>query len=139
MAKILLVDDERHIRDFYSKELADDGHEVYTLSSGKNLLQKIERHNPDAVVLDIRLRGWDGLELLMKIRSSFGELPVVLCSAYDAYRGDSKADKADFYVVKNVDPSELKMAVQKAIGRADSPSADGSPLLGPPSSVYRSR
>ena len=115
MAKILLVDDEQYNRDFYSEELEDDGHEVYTLSSGKNLLKKIERHQADAVVLDIRLRDWDGLELLEKIRKSYGELPVVLCSAYDAYRGDFKAQEANYYVVKNHDPSELKSAVKKVI------------------------
>jgi DNA-binding response OmpR family regulator len=118
MARILLVDDEKYIRTFYSEELEDDGHEVFTLSSGKDLLKKIELHQPDAVVLDIRLSGWDGLELLMKIRSSCVELPVVLCSAYDAYRGDSRASEADFYVVKNFDPSELKITVQKLINGA---------------------
>ncbi len=119
MAKILLVDDERYIRDFYGEELADDGHEVFTVSSGKYLFKKTEHHQPDAVVLDIRLGGWDGLELLGKIRSSCGELPVVLCSAYDVYRGDSKAQEADFYVVKNFDPSELKIAVRKVIDGGD--------------------
>jgi two-component system response regulator AtoC len=115
MAKILLVDDEQYIRDFYSEEMADDGHEVYTVSSGKNLLKQVELHQPDAVILDIKLGSWDGLELLGKIRNINGELPVVLCSAYDAYKGDSRASEADFYVVKNYDPSELKITIQKLI------------------------
>jgi DNA-binding response OmpR family regulator len=55
MARILLVDDEKHIRQRYTEELSRDGYEVATLDSGDGLLERIRFLQPDVVVLDIRL------------------------------------------------------------------------------------
>ena len=60
MAKILLVDDEKHILEAYSEELSDDVHQVVSIGSADNLLRKIILNNPDLVVLDSRLVEWDG-------------------------------------------------------------------------------
>ena len=115
MARILIVDDEEHIRRFYTEELSEEGHTVFTVASGHNLLRRIDSLQPEAVVLDIRLVDYDGLELLQEIRNRFYDLPVVLCTAYDTYRYDEKAAAADSYVVKSFDLSELKTAIQRAI------------------------
>ena len=115
MARILIVDDEEHIRRFYTEELSEEGHTVFTEASGHNLLRRIDSLQPEAVVLDIRLEDYDGLELLQEIRNRFYDLPVVLCTAYDTYRYDEKATAADSYVVKSFDLSELKTAIQRAI------------------------
>ena len=55
MAKILIVDDEEHIRYLYSEELGDAGYEVITAENGHLLLEKIEEEKPDLVVLDIKM------------------------------------------------------------------------------------
>ncbi len=115
MARILLVDDEEHIRQYYSEELADEGHKVWTVATGHELLKRIDRVQPEVVVLDIKLLDYDGLELLQEIRNRHHDLPVILCSAYDTYKEDPKAIAADYYVVKSFDLSELKMAIQRVI------------------------
>lgn len=115
MARILLVDDEEHIRRYYTDELSDEGYEVSTLATGHNLLNEIDLIQPEVVVLDIRLADYDGLELLQEIRNRHHQLPVILCTAYDTYRYDQKAISADYYVVKSSDLSELKIAIQKTI------------------------
>ena len=115
MARILLVDDEEHIRRFYTEELSDEGHEVLTAATGHELLKRIDTLQPEAVVLDIRLVDYDGLELLQEIRNRYRDLPVILCTAYDTYKEDPKAIAADYYVVKSFDLSELKMAIDRAI------------------------
>ncbi len=115
MARILLVDDEEHIRQLYTEELSEEGYEVSTMASGHNLLKRIDSLQPEAVVLDIRLVDYDGLELLQEIRNRYHDLPVILCTAYDTYKEDPKAIAADYYVVKSFDLSELKMAIQRAI------------------------
>jgi DNA-binding response OmpR family regulator len=94
MARILIVDDEEHIRRFYTEELSEEGHTVFTVASGHNLLRRIDFFQPEAVVLDIRLGDYDGLELLQEIRNRFYDLPVVLCTAYDTYKYDEKATAA---------------------------------------------
>ncbi len=115
MAKILLVDDEEHIRRFYREELADAGHKVWTTATGHDLLKTIDSLQPEVVVLDIRLVDYDGLELLQEVRYNHHDLPVILCSAYDTYKDDQKSIAADYYVVKSFDLTELKSAIHRAI------------------------
>jgi len=115
MARILLVDDERHILEYYTEELSNDGHQVVAVDSGDQLLRTIALHQPDVVVLDIKLVEWDGLELLQDIRNRFYDLPVILCSAYDTYKEDPKSMAADYYVVKSFDLSELKRKIKRVL------------------------
>jgi len=115
MARILLVDDEEHICQLYREELGDEGHEIASVSSGANLLKHIDLHRPEAVVLDIRLVDYDGLELLQEIRTEHHDLPVILCTAYDTYKYDPKAVAADYYVIKSSNLAPLKAAIQKAL------------------------
>lgn len=115
MARILLVDDERNILKFYTEELSGDGHQVVAVDSGDQLLSAIGFHQPDVVVLDIKLAGWDGLDLLQDIRNRYYDLPVILCSAYETYKEDLRSLAADYYVVKSFDLSELKKKIRMAI------------------------
>ena len=115
MDRILVVDDEEHIRDLYSLELSSDGYDVETAASGYNLLKDIELLRPDVIILDIRLANHDGLDLLPEIRKRHADLPIILCSAYDSFRDDARAIAADAYVVKSFDLSELKMKIQRVI------------------------
>lgn len=115
MAKILVVDDEEHIRHYYTEELSEEGHKVWTAATGHKLLRRIDQIQPEVVVLDIRLVDYDGLELLQEIRNQYHELPVILCTAYDTYKEDPKSIAADYYVVKSFDLSELKMAIHRAL------------------------
>ena len=115
MAKILIVDDEEHIRYLYSEELSDAGYEVITAENGHLLLEKIEEEKPDLVVLDIKMVDYNGLDLLQDIRNKFYDLPVVLCTAYDTFKEDMKSIAADYYVIKSFDLSELKSKIVMAL------------------------
>ena len=115
MAKILIVDDEEHIRYLYSEELSESGYEVITADSGYQLMERIEKEKPDLIVLDIKMVGYDGLDLLQDIRNRFYDLPVVLCTAYDTFKRDMKSIAADFYVIKSFDLTELKSKVAMAL------------------------
>jgi len=115
MSKVLIVDDERHILEYYSRELSEDGHQVITEDSGEQLLAKIALQRPDIVILDIKLLQWDGLELLREIRNRFYDLPVILCTAYDTFKEDDRSICADYYVVKSYDLSELKTKIRRAL------------------------
>jgi DNA-binding response OmpR family regulator len=113
--KILIVDDEEHIRFLYSEELKEEGYEVITAESGFKLLERIETEEPDLIVLDIKMVDYNGLDLLQDIRNKFYNLPVVLCTAYDAFKEDIKSVAADFYVVKSFDLTELKKKIAMAL------------------------
>jgi DNA-binding response OmpR family regulator len=120
MAKILVVDDEEHIRLLYSEEFRDAGYEVITAESGYKLLELIEREKPDLIVLDIKMVDYNGLDLLQDIRAKFYDLPVILSTAYDTFKEDTKSMAADFYVVKSFDLTELKKKIAMALEARES-------------------
>ncbi|MBW1771354.1 MAG: response regulator [Deltaproteobacteria bacterium] len=115
MAKILIVDDEEHIRFLYYEELTEAGYEVITADSGYQLIEKIEDEKPDLIVLDIKMVDYNGLDLLQDIRNKFYNMPVVLCTAYDTFKEDMKSIAADFYVIKSFDLTELKNKIAMAL------------------------
>lgn len=118
MAKILIVDDEENIRFLYSEELKADGYEVITAESGYKLLERIEKERPDIILLDIKMADYNGLDLLQDIRNKYYNLPVILCTAYDSYKGDVKTIAADSYVIKSFDLTELKKRITQALESA---------------------
>jgi len=115
MAKILIVDDEEGIRMLYSMELQDEGYEVITRPDGKDLLEVVDLERPDCIVLDIKMREYNGLDLLQHLRKKYYDLPVILNSAYSSFKVDLKAVAADYYVVKSSDLSELKEKLKVAL------------------------
>lgn len=115
MARLIIVDDEEHIRSLYKLELEDDGHTVLALASGRGIKEHIDAFAPDLIVLDIKMTDGSGLDVLQEIRSRHYDLPVILCSAYGSFKGDVKSVAADYYVVKSSDLTELKKKIKAAL------------------------
>ncbi|GAB6126279.1 response regulator [Humidesulfovibrio idahonensis] len=117
-SKILVVDDEKHIRMLYQEELEEAGYAVATSDGDEPILELLDREKPEVVILDIRL-GPDrsGLDLLQLIRGRDTQVPVILSTAYDSFQHDLKSIAADYYVVKSVDLGELKNKVRQALAR----------------------
>jgi DNA-binding NtrC family response regulator len=116
--KILVVDDESHIRMLYQEELQADGYEV-ALSDGREpILQVIDREKPHIVVLDIKLEGvGSGLDVLQAIRAVNSTLPVILSSAFESFQNDLKAIAADAYCVKSIDLTNLKETIRSVLAK----------------------
>lgn len=115
MAKIMIVDDEEHIRTLYTLELEDEGHQVMALETGEGIAAHIKNFKPDILILDIKMTGASGLDVLQEVRTEHYDLPVILCSAYGSYKGDLKSVAADYYVVKSSDMTELKTKIKAAL------------------------
>lgn len=119
--KILVVDDEKHIRMLYQEELEGEGYDVVTSDGEEDILSLMAKVAPDVVVLDIKLGGnRSGLDLLQEIRGKDQSVPVILSTAYDSFQHDLKSIAADYYVVKSVDLGELKNKVALAMEKAGS-------------------
>lgn len=117
--KILVVDDEKHIRMLYQEELEGEGYTVVVSDGEDDILPLMEKVDPDVVVLDIKLGGnRSGLDLLQEIRGTNQTVPVILSTAYDSFQHDLKSIAADYYVVKSVDLGELKSKVSQAMDKA---------------------
>lgn len=120
MKRILLVEDDRNIRELLRQELHDDGYLITTASNGKEALTALknkDQEKPDLIILDLRMPKMDGLETMGHILKSKNETPVIIHTAYAGYKDDALAMAADAFVVKSHDLTQLKGAIFELIGK----------------------
>jgi len=115
LKKILVVDDEDNIRLLYQEELRDAGYEVSLAENAEEALKKIEEDPPDLITLDVKLPGMSGFDFLKKLKTDQKDIPVILCSAYGAYKQEFKLWASEAYVVKSADLRELKMTIKEIL------------------------
>src|SRR5947208_13029142 len=118
--RLLVVDDDRALRDVLRRALTLAGYEVRLTESGAGALSEIAASTPDAVVLDIGLPDIDGLEVCRLLRREGNRLPVLMLTARDAVsdRIDGLDAGADDYLVKPFDIDELKARLRALLRRA---------------------
>lgn len=117
--KLLVVDDELHIRMLYQEELQAGGYTVAMSDGLEPIMDVVAREKPDLVILDIKLEGnpKTGLDLLQTIRAADAALPVILSTAYDSFQHDLKSIAADAYCVKSVDLTILKQTIKTVLAK----------------------
>ncbi|UCF30653.1 MAG: response regulator [bacterium] len=115
MSRILVVDDDRGIRDLYRLELESEGYEVLEAGDRAGALGTLKKSNVNLVVLDIRLEGESGLELLHTISNDYPKVPVIISSAYACYKSDFSSWLAEGYVVKSTDIDDLKSEISRVL------------------------
>ena len=115
--KILVVDDEEGLRLLYKEELEDDGAVVELASSGPEALSKLEDDSIDLILLDIKMPGMDGVEVLRMVKERWKDIPVILCTAYPHYKHDFGTWASDAYVVKSSDLTELKQTIRDILAK----------------------
>jgi DNA-binding response OmpR family regulator len=113
--RILVVDDEEGLRLLYKEELEDEGAEVIVASSGQEALDKLDDNEVDLVLLDIKMPGMDGVEVLRRVKEKFSDMPVILCTAYPHYKHDFGTWASDAYVIKSSDLTELKQTIREIL------------------------
>jgi DNA-binding NtrC family response regulator len=115
---ILVVDDEPSQRKLLGGFLESRGFRSEEAASGEAALEKIRQSPPAMVLLDVRLPGISGIEVLGEIRKFAGDLPVLLITAYADLRQAVAAMKsgADDYLAKPIDLEELETAITETLG-----------------------
>ncbi len=116
--RILVVDDEAGIRELVGTYLRTEGFEVDEAVDGEDALERFQRHQPDLVVLDLRLPGIDGFDVLREIRKTSSVYVIVLSARAE------ETDKliglelgADDYLTKPFSPRELVARVRAVLRR----------------------
>lgn len=83
MAKLLIVDDEKDIREFARSYFEKRDITVFTASGGKEALQIISEESPDLVLLDVRMEEMSGVEVLKILRSNGNDIKVVMVTGVE--------------------------------------------------------
>lgn len=91
MAKILVVDDERLMCDLLREALNAHGHEVLTATGGREALALFQRHRPNVTLLDLRMPGTDGIDVLKQIRAMSPSAAVMVLTGGDNAQAECQA------------------------------------------------
>jgi two-component system response regulator MprA len=117
--RIMVVDDDRALRDALRRVLTLAGYEVQCAADGEQAIELVAQAVPDAVVLDVGLPGIDGLEVCRRLRRLGNRVPILMLTARDEVsdRIDGLDAGADDYLVKPFDVDELKARVRALLRR----------------------
>jgi len=118
MKPVLIVEDETIMRDSLRDWLKEEGYEVDTAESGEEALQKIGEKEFGVAVLDLRLPGKDGLEVLREATAQNPKFKGVIITAYPSVETAVEAMKigAVSYIVKPFAPDALERAIEEVLG-----------------------
>jgi len=115
--RILIIDDEKNIRDIFSLLLEDHGYEVATAENGAKGLEKARLLAPDVVLLDMNLPDMTGLDILTRLKKDDPATGIIIVTAYGTIRSAVEATKlgAYAYLEKPVDNEEMLLAVARIL------------------------
>ena len=112
---ILIVDDERIIRESFFHWFEKSGHMVDTASSGPEALEKLEKLPFELLFVDIKMPGMDGIELLGRVKEEYSDTIVIIMTAYGSIETAVTAMKlgASDYLLKPFKPDQLSLVMEK--------------------------
>ncbi|MFI5680307.1 response regulator [Streptomyces cellulosae] len=132
MPRVLLIEDDRAVREGVALALRRLGHELAAAETGEDGLERLRSFRPDVVVLDLMLPGMPGLDVCRGMRAQDQTLPIIMATA----RGDDEdivvglEAGADDYVVKPVQARVLEARIRAVLRRAaQAPGEGGIPRI----------
>ncbi|MCF8050581.1 MAG: response regulator [Desulfobacterales bacterium] len=115
MANILIIDDKILSEKLLSKDLSMEGHHVTYVEELGDAMEELRSCRPDIVLLDLYFEGFEGWDLLHRIKLKTPHLPVLIVTAYDNFIGDSRLAQADGYVIKDIFTDKLQKKVEEVL------------------------
>ncbi|MEW6200473.1 MAG: sigma-54 dependent transcriptional regulator [bacterium] len=117
MNSILIVDDDRQLRQSFQRLLSEEGYEVRTAASGEEGVEMVKQKIPDLVIMDVRMPGMNGLEAFRAMRKTEPKLPVIIMTAYSTTDTAIEATKmgAFDYVLKPFEIPDILTLIEQAI------------------------
>ena len=120
MTKILVVEDDKFLREMISRKLEKEGYEVYQAIDGEKGEEKIKEVKPDIVLLDLILPGIDGFEVLERVKKDpeVAEIPIIILSNLgqksEVERG-LNLGAVDFLIKAHFTPAEIVRKIKEII------------------------
>lgn len=117
MTKILVIDDEETIRENLKNLLEIEDYKVFTAANGQKGLETVEKERPEIVILDIKMPGMDGIEVLKRIKKVSKETEVIMITGHGGIETaiDAMKEGAFHYIQKPIEYSELDIFIKKAL------------------------
>ena len=130
MSHVLIVDDEPSICWGFQELLAEDGHAVSIAGSAEEAFQIVEDRAPDAVVMDVRLPGQDGISAMTELRTRIGQVPIIVVTAFGDLETAVRAlqSGAVEYLSKPFDLEHAARILQRVLGQRSSEALPATPL-----------
>ncbi len=115
--RVLVVDDELIMRDSLSDWLREDGYEVVAVEDGTRAIGKVKGERWDVVIVDLKMPGMNGIEVMREVRKIDEGIPVIIMTAYATVDTAVKAMKegAYDYIAKPFNPEEIGLTIRKII------------------------
>lgn len=116
--RILVVDDDVHIRDLVRRRLEAEAYEVVTAIDGQQAIERVKQALPHLAIVDLRMPGMDGFEVCRQMKT-FGDIPVILLTGVDDPETKIAGldAYAEDYVTKPFDARELIARVRRVLAR----------------------
>ncbi|RAK20471.1 two-component system response regulator (stage 0 sporulation protein F) [Anoxybacillus vitaminiphilus] len=113
--KILIVDDQYGIRILLNEVFQKEGYTTFQAANGVQALDVVQKHLPDLVLLDMKIPGMDGIEILKRIKAINQDIRVIIMTAYGELDmiQETKELGAIMHFAKPFDIDELRAAVKK--------------------------
>jgi len=117
LAKILVVDDERHMLKLFEKILTKQGHEVKTAASGTEAICLLEKNDFDLIFSDLMMPDLDGMDLLKKVKAGYSDIPFIVITAHGSIESAVEAMKtgAFDYLTKPFRKDDILLVAGKAL------------------------
>lgn len=120
MKKVLIIDDENRTRELIARMIDSFGFDIETIPEGENVqsgIKAIEKYQPDIVFLDIQMPDGTGFDVIRSVENK--NFQVIFITAHEEFAIKAIKFSALDYLLKPVDPDELKNALEKALSNID--------------------
>ena len=116
-ACVLVVDDDKAVRNALKINLSKNGLEVLLATTAKEALQMLHRHPVELMLTDVQMPGITGLQLLEQVRSTWPHIAVVVMTGYGSVRDavDVMKTGASDYIIKPIQKDELLLIIERAL------------------------
>jgi DNA-binding response OmpR family regulator len=115
--KVLVVDDEDHIRELLASFLAGEGYKVILASNGKEAIDLAKREDPKLILLDLKMPGTGGIEACKRLKANKKTrlIPLIMMTGLSDRKAEAFEARADDFVNKPFDLTDIKVRVKSLI------------------------
>ncbi len=114
MSLVMIVDDEKYVRESLGKILSKEGYEIRSSATGDEALNLLNEIKPDVILLDFKMPGLDGVEVCKRIRANENtkNIPIIMITAYPHEKTEALRAGVDDFLDKPADPLDVCMRIK---------------------------